>query len=112
MRIKMDTSQIRFMVTRPAAPKMDRETRQQKVDKTTGALQWQLQVMALDETGGEILTVTLDGEPKVNVGEFVQLHELVAIPWSQADRSGVAFRAAGVTALSAAGKPAAESRAA
>ena len=54
--------------------------------------------MALVETGGEILTVTLDGEPKVNVGEFVQLHDLVAIPWSQAYRSGVAFRAAGLTA--------------
>ena len=67
--------------------------------------------MALDETGGEILTVTLDSEPKINVGEFVQLHDLVAIPWSQADRSGVAFRAAGITALSA-GKQAAESRAA
>ena len=67
--------------------------------------------MALDETGGEILTVTLDSEPKINVGEFVQLHDLVAIPWSQGDRSGVAFRAAGITALSA-GKPAAESRAA
>ena len=38
--------------------------------------------------------VTLDGEPKINVGEFVQLHDLVAIPWSQGDRSGVAFRAA------------------
>ena len=111
MRIKLDTSAIRFMITKPAAPKMDRDTRQQKVDKTTGALQWQLQVMALDETGGEILTVTLDSEPKINVGEFVQLHDLVAIPWSQGDRSGVAFRAAGITALSA-GKQAAESRAA
>jgi hypothetical protein len=96
MRIKLDTSAIRFMITKPAVPKMDRETRQQKVDKTTGALQWQLQVMALDETGGEILTVTLDGEPKINVGEFAQLHNLVAIPWSQGDRSGVAFRAAGI----------------
>ena len=98
MRIKLDTSAIRFMITKPAAPKMDRETRQQKVDKPTGALQWQLQVMALDETGGEILTVTLDAEPKINVGEFVQLHDLVAIPWTQGDRSGVAFRAAGLTA--------------
>ena len=37
MRIKLDTSQIRFMITKPAAPKMDRDTRQQKVDKLTGA---------------------------------------------------------------------------
>ena len=97
MRIKLDTTAIRFMTTKPAAPKMDRETRQQKVDKTTGALQWQLQVMALDDTGGEILTVTLDAEPKMSVGEFVQLHNLVAIPWNQGDRNGVAFRAAGMT---------------
>ena len=107
MRIKMDTAMIRFMITKPGEPKMDRETRQQKVDKITGALLWQLQVMALDETGGEILTVTLDSEPKINVGEFVQLHELVAMPWTQGDRSGVAFRAAGMTSLSAASKHAA-----
>ena len=98
MRIKMDTSMIRFMITKPAEPKMDREAGQQKVDRLTGALLWQVQLMALDETGGEILTVTVDAEPKLSVGEFVQLHGLVAIPWSQGDRSGVAFRAAGLTA--------------
>ena len=107
MRIKLDTSLIRFMITKPAEPKMDRDKGLQKIDKTTGALLWQLQVMALDDTGGEILTVTLDAEPKIGVGEFVQLHDLVAIPWSQADRSGVAFRAAGITALSTPAKHAA-----
>jgi hypothetical protein len=98
MRIKLDTALIRFMITKPAEPKMDREKGQQKIDKITGALLWQLQVMALDDTGGEILTVTLDAEPKIGVGEFVQLQDLVAIPWNQGDRSGVAFRAAGMTA--------------
>ena len=97
MRIKLDTSLIRFMITKPAEPKMDREKGLQKIDKATGALLWQLQVMALDDTGGEILTVTLDAEPKIGVGEFVQLHDLVAIPWNQGDRNGVAFRAAGMT---------------
>ncbi len=97
MRIKLDTSMIRFMITKPAEPKMDREKGLQKIDKATGALLWQLQVMALDDTGGEILTVTLDAEPKIGVGEFVQLHDLVAIPWNQGDRNGVAFRAAGMT---------------
>jgi hypothetical protein len=100
MRIKLDTSMIRFMITKLAEPKMDREKGQQKIDKTTGALLWQLQVMALDDTGGEILTVTLDAEPKIGVGEFVQLHDLVAIPWNQGDRNGVAFRAAGMTPAS------------
>ena len=107
MRIKMDTSAIRFMITKPAAPKMDRDTRQQKVDKTTGALQWQLQVMALDESGGEIITVTVDSEPKVAVGQFVRLDGLVAIPWSQGDRSGVAFRASGMAVTKSAAAAAA-----
>jgi hypothetical protein len=107
MRIKMDTAMIRFMITKPGEPKIDRDTREQKIDKTSGALLWQIQVMALDDTGGEILTVTVDSEPKFSVGEYVQLHDLVAIPWTQGDRSGVAFRAAGMTSLSAASKHAA-----
>ena len=107
MRIKMDTAMIRFMITKPGEPKIDRDTRGQKIDKTTGALLWQIQVMALDDTGGEILTVTVDSEPKFSVGEYVQLHDLVAIPWTQGDRSGVAFRAAGMASLSAAVKHAA-----
>ena len=74
MRIKMDTSMIRFMITKLAEPKMDREAGQQKVDRLTGALLWQLQLMALDETGGEILTVTVDTEPKFPVGEFCLLY--------------------------------------
>ena len=45
MRIKLDTSMIRFMITKPAEPKMDRDKGLQKIDKTTGALLWQLQVM-------------------------------------------------------------------
>jgi len=99
MRIKMDTASVRFMLTRPAEAKVDRETMQQKVDRSTGALLWQVQVMALDETGGEILNVTVDTEPAVGVGDFVRLDGLVAIPWSMGDRSGVAFRAAGIAAV-------------
>ena len=95
----MDTTSVRFMVTRPGEAKVDRETGQQRVDRSTGALLWQVQVMALDESGGEILTVTIDSEPKIAVGEFVRLDGLVAIPWSQGDRSGVAFRAAGIAPM-------------
>ena len=99
MRIKMDTTSVRFMVTKPHEAKVDRDSQQQKVDRTTGALLWQVQVMALDESGGEILTVTVDQEPKVSVGEFVHVQGLVAIPWSQGDRSGVAFRAASISPI-------------
>jgi hypothetical protein len=101
MRLKVDTTGAQFMVTRPGEAKVDRDTQRQKVDRATGALLWQVQVMALDESGGEIITVTVDSEPKVAVGQFVRLDSLVAIPWSQGDRSGVAFRATGLTVMKA-----------
>ena len=44
----MDTTSVRFMVTRPGEAKVDRETGQQRVDRSTGALLWQVQMTALD----------------------------------------------------------------
>jgi hypothetical protein len=105
MRLKMDTTSVRFMVTKGHEPKRDRDTQQQRIDKATGALLWQLQLMALDESGAEVLTVVVDGEPKVSVGEYVHVEGLFAVPWTQGDRSGVSFRAVRLTSLSAANKP-------
>ena len=48
-----------------------------------------------------MLTVTVSGQPEVAVGSPVGVEELVAIPWSQGDRSGVAFRATAVRSLGA-----------
>jgi hypothetical protein len=106
MELRIDTSGVQFMVTREAAPKLDRETKTQRADRVTGALLWVVQVMALDATGGEILAVTVDAEPKVSVGQYVALSGLRAIPWSQGERSGVAFRAAGLTTAKPAAAPA------
>ncbi|EUA00734.1 hypothetical protein I547_4477 [Mycobacterium kansasii 824] len=72
------------------------ETGAPRIDKETGLVLWQVQLMALDQDGGEILAVTVAGEPKVKVGEPVAVDGLVAIPWSQGDRSGVAFRATSI----------------
>ena len=68
---------------------------------------WQVQLAALDETGGEVLAVSVAGQPKVSVGSAVAVDGLVAIPWSQGDRSGVAYRAASlaVTGGSVPGSP-------
>jgi hypothetical protein len=51
--------------------------------------------MALDETGGEVINVTLAGNamPKVNVGAVVAPVELEAMPWATNGRNGVAYRA-------------------
>lgn len=98
MRLKLDTSTSRFIVTKPAEPRLNFESGSPKIDPTTGAQLYSIQLLALDDTGGEVLTVTVVGDPKIAVTQPVSVSGLVAIPWSQGDRSGVAFRAEAITA--------------
>ena len=101
MKLLLDTSRTTFTVTREVEPKVDRDTGAQRMDRTTKALLWVVQVMALDATGGEMLTITVAGDaPKVNVGQAVNPVELEAIPWAQGGRNGVAFRATSINVAS------------
>ncbi|PVA97640.1 SCO3933 family regulatory protein [Mycobacteroides abscessus] len=97
MKLKVDTSAVSFMCTKAPEPRTDFGSGQPKIDKTTGAVLYQVQVMALDADGGDVLAVTVAGEPKVTVGQQVTVINLVATPWSQDGRSGVAFRADAIT---------------
>jgi hypothetical protein len=105
MKLFVDISRVHFTVTREAQEKQDDKGRQ-KADRTTGELLWTVQVMALDprdERGGEILNVTVAGQPpKVSMGQPVSLSELEAIPWATNGRSGVAFRAKSIASAQAA----------
>ncbi|SKT85510.1 pra protein [Mycobacteroides abscessus subsp. massiliense] len=97
MKLKVDTSAVSFMCTKAPEPRNDFGSGQPKIDKATGAVLYQVQVMALDADGGDMLAVTVAGEPKVTVGQQVSVTNLVATPWSQDGRSGVAFRADAIT---------------
>lgn len=99
MRFKLDVSTVSFMCTRAPEPRTDFGTGQPRIDKATGAVLHQLQLMALDADGGDMLTVTVAGEPKVTVGQQVSVTNLIATPWSQEGRSGVAFRADSITSV-------------
>ena len=99
MKLNIDTIGVTFLCTRDPQPKTDRVTGAPKVDRETGEAQWQIQLAALDQTGGEVLAVTVAGRPDVAVGSPVAVEDLVAIPWSQGDRSGVAYRAGTVRSL-------------
>ena len=92
MKLRVDTNQVQFIVSRLATPKVERDSGKQRADRTTGELLFQFQVMALDDTGGEVLNVSVGGEPKLTVGQQVRLDGLIAIPWAQGERSGIAFR--------------------
>ncbi len=96
MRLKIDTTGVNFLCTRPAQARTERDTGAPRIDKETGRPLWQVQLAALDETGGEVLNVTVVGALEVTVGAPVAVEGLVAIPWSQGDRSGVAYRAASI----------------
>lgn len=99
MRLRVDTTKTSFTVTKGAEEKKDQNGRQ-KADRHTGEFLWTVQVMALDETGGEMLNVTVAGvQPSVAVGASVRLVDLEAIPWATNGRNGVAYRAASVQSV-------------
>lgn len=98
MRLNIDTTGVQFLCTREPQARADRDTGAPRIDRETGQPQWQVQVAALDATGGEVLAVTVSGRPEVAAGAPVAIEGLVAIPWTQGDRSGVAFRARSVRA--------------
>jgi len=101
MKLFVDTSRTSFTVTRGAVEKQDQNGRQ-KTDRNTSEPLWVVQVMALDEKGGEMLNVTVAGvPPKLTVGQQVACVELEAIPWATNGKNGVAFRAKSVTPVSA-----------
>jgi hypothetical protein len=93
MRLVVDTSRVRFTVSKQPDEKRDLDGKQ-RADKRTGELLFTVQLVAFDETGAEVITVTVAGAPpKVAVGQDVFPVELEAIPWNQEKRSGVAYRA-------------------
>src|SRR3954471_10414144 len=100
--LPIDASGMTFMAAAEARPVTDFETRQHKVDDN-GELLYNLQVVALDPDGAQIITVKTPGDPQVAQGTMLELEGLVAMPWSMNERSGVAFRANRIRAVGVAG---------
>jgi hypothetical protein len=89
----VDTKGKQVTVSKDPEPKKD-QNGTQRSDKGTGRLMWSTQVFVLDETGGEVITITTAGEqPGVTVGQLVAVEQLEAIPWATNGRNGTAFRA-------------------
>ncbi len=93
VKLYVDTTGKQVTVSKPSEPKND-QNGQQRSEKNTGRPMWSTQVIVLDETGGEVISVTTAGEkPNVTVGQLVAIEQLEAIPWATNGRNGVAFRA-------------------
>jgi hypothetical protein len=101
MKLRIDTAGVSFVCTRAPEPRIAFDTGQAKTDRETGLPLWQVQLMALDTSGGDVIAVTVAGDPNVTVGQPVQVDGLVALPWNQESRSGIAFRADAIRASGA-----------
>ena len=101
MKLRIDTAGVSFVCTRTPQQRIAFDSGQPKVDRETGLPLWQVQLMALDTSGGDVIAVTVAGDPNVTVGQPVQVDALVALPWSQEGRSGIAFRADAIRASGA-----------
>jgi hypothetical protein len=95
VKLPVDTSAIAFLCAVEAEPVVDFETKRPRADENGEPL-YMVQLIALTDGAAEILAVKVPGLPGSGIrqGHPVKVHGLVAQPWTMADRSGVAFRAA------------------
>jgi hypothetical protein len=92
MQLELKTDGMEFVVSRAPQHKNDNDGRQ-KADRETGAPLHVTELVAMDQTGAEVIKVTTAGEPKVVKRQLVTVVKLVATPWNIDGRGGVAFRA-------------------
>ncbi len=98
MRLLVDLTGKKFTVGRAPEPKTEQGGKQRQ-DKENGEPLWMTQLVAMDETGAEVIMVTTTGHrPDVEPHQPVTPRALEAFPWSMVDngkhRHGVSYRAA------------------
>jgi hypothetical protein len=111
MQLEIKTEGVDFVVSRTPKPKNDNDGRQ-KTDRETGELLHVTELVAMDETGAEVIKVTTAGAPRVTKRQPVTVLQLVATPWTIDGRGGVAFRAEAITPVPSTAARAATSTAA
>jgi hypothetical protein len=98
MQLEIKTQGVEFVVSRAPQPKNDNDDRQ-RADRESGAPLYVTELVAMDDTGAEVIKVTTPGPPRVTTRQLVTVVKLVATPWNIDGRGGVAFRAESITPL-------------
>jgi hypothetical protein len=106
MRLKIDTSEVKFRVAGTAKPKKDPKNREAQARTPDGAPVWVVRLTAIEADRGTAETIWVEvvgDEPKVTLDDLVQVHGLAFAPWVNRDGKIVRnFRAEQVTAPDAA----------
>jgi hypothetical protein len=84
------------VVSRAPQPNNDNDGRQ-KADRDSGAPRYVIELVAMDDTGAEVIKVTTAGQPRITTRQLVTVVKLVATPWNIDGRGWVAFRAESIT---------------
>lgn len=81
MKLVLDTTGMTFQVTAAPEPKKDNRGAQ-RAERDSGRLLWITQVLAEDEQGGEVISITTAGEkPDVTKRQLIVPVALEAKPW-------------------------------
>jgi hypothetical protein len=102
--LPIDTAKFTAIICAvPPAPRVaNRETGQLRVDRETGRTMFQVGLCLMSGGAADVVNVSVAGEPSgVQLGMPVQVRDLVATPWENEGRHGIAFRAAEIRPLSA-----------
>jgi hypothetical protein len=102
--LPIDTAKFTGIICAVApAPRLaNRETGQLRVDRETGQTVYQVGLCLMAGSSADVVNVNVPGEPSgVQLGMPVQVRDLVATPWENDGRHGIAFRAAEIRPLSA-----------
>ena len=105
MRLPIDTSRLQFLVAVPAEQLLQFEEgkpRHAWAPRTdaNGEILWRIQLVALGDGEADIIRVSVPGDPKLSQGELVRVEGMTAQAWDMDGRSGMAFRANAVRAVS------------
>jgi hypothetical protein len=102
VKLLIDTKATVFLAGGAPVPVVDYETKRPKVDRDSGEPLYAVQVIAMQDGESDIITVKVPGlPPTLPQGTPVRVVDLVANPWSNNGRSGVAFRAVRVESAQA-----------
>lgn len=100
MNLPIETSSLDLLAVSIPVPVIDFESKTPRTGPD-GKTVYSVDVVAIGQSGADILSVKLSGEPKgVSLGVPVKLTGLVATTWQMGDRHGVSFRAERIDVLS------------
>lgn len=98
MRFSIDTSGLRFVVVAAGEPLRRYEEGKPRDSwplrrDDDGEVLWRVPLVAIGDDAGDVLRVTVPGDPGLEPGATATVEDMTALTWTLDERSGVSLRA-------------------